>query len=202
MKQLTKSIAVATLAFSLVLPVTTQAAGALPKTASEKPVEISINGQLQTIPADMGKPYLDNTNERVMIPVRYVAEAMNCVVNYVPKTDAQPAGFLIGNRKIFVQMNIGSHEAVLRDNGNSKTVSVDAPALVYDERSYVPVRFISEVLGLTVEWKEEDGKGKVLISGSLEPDRVKEETSKQTDAKGTSTLTVTDKNGQTQVLHY
>lgn len=204
MKKLKKSLVAATLMVSLLTPVVSQAAGSIPKVASAKPVEIYINGQVQNIPDNMGKAYLDSSNGRVMIPLRYVAETMNCVVNYVPKTATQEAGFLIGNRKLFVQMNIGSHDAILRDNETSKTVTVDSPAIVYDERSYVPVRFISEVLGLKVDWKEENNLGKVLITGSLEPDQKSTENKSLniTEKDGKATMTITDKDGQEKTIHY
>ncbi|MBQ6892626.1 MAG: copper amine oxidase N-terminal domain-containing protein, partial [Clostridia bacterium] len=35
---------------------------------------------------------------------------------------------------------------------NGKTVELDAPAFIQNGRTYMPVRFVAEKLGATVDW--------------------------------------------------
>ena len=41
---------------------------------------------------------------------------------------------------------------------NGKDVKLDSPAFIENDRTYTPVRFISEYLGASVEWVEKDQK--------------------------------------------
>lgn len=35
---------------------------------------------------------------------------------------------------------------------NDKSIQMDTSAIIKDDRTYIPVRFVAEALGLTVEW--------------------------------------------------
>ena len=41
---------------------------------------------------------------------------------------------------------------------NGKDVKLDSPAFIENDRTYTPVRFISEYLGASVEWVEKEQK--------------------------------------------
>ena len=47
-------------------------------------------------------------------------------------------------------MQIGSTKAII----NNKVVNLDAPPEIKDGRTFVPIRFVSEALGATVDWNE------------------------------------------------
>ena len=47
-------------------------------------------------------------------------------------------------------LKIGSSTATV----NEETLEIDAPAIIQNSRTLVPVRFISEGLGLTVDWDQ------------------------------------------------
>ncbi|MDN8591538.1 copper amine oxidase N-terminal domain-containing protein [Paenibacillus sp. 11B] len=47
-------------------------------------------------------------------------------------------------------LQIGSSTATV----NGETLEIDAPAIIKNSRTLVPVRFISEGLGLTVDWDQ------------------------------------------------
>lgn len=83
-------------------------------------------------------------NDRTMVPIRFIAEALGATVTYVEET----RGIVIelnGNRII---MNVGSN--IMAVNGVQK--SLDTPPFVENGRTLVPVRAISEGLGKTVTW--------------------------------------------------
>ncbi len=68
---------------SIVLSTSVFAAGKLPKEAADKDINIYINNSIQNIPEDMGKAYLDKTNNRVMVPVRYITENLGANINFL-----------------------------------------------------------------------------------------------------------------------
>ena len=41
---------------------------------------------------------------------------------------------------------------------NGEAVELDSPAFIENDRTYTPIRFISENLGASVEWVEKDQK--------------------------------------------
>ena len=155
-----KKITVLALALSLV-PSVIFAEGALPPSASKVDVNIYINKTLQNVPDKMGKAYIDSKTNRTMVPVRFISEALGATVNFIPELENQKAGFLIGTRGKIIRMNIDENEASVMEKDAEKKVVLDSAAILYDGRSYVPVRFLSEALGFKVEYTD----GNVYIEG-------------------------------------
>ncbi|OLR64217.1 copper amine oxidase N-terminal domain-containing protein [Peptoniphilus porci] len=139
------------------------AVGKLPKEALDKNINIYINNNIQTIPEDMGKAYLDKNTNRVMVPIRYISENMGAQINYYQKKETKTSGILIGAVDVLVEIDINSTKAKVNKEGIDNTVDLDSPAILYDGRTYVPIRFISETLGLSVDWKDDS----VYISGKF-----------------------------------
>lgn len=139
------------------------AAGKLPKEAADKNVNIYINNNIQNIPLDMGKAYLDKTNDRVMVPIRYVSENLGANINFYQKKETKTSGILIGAIDVLVELDIDSTKAKVNKAGVESFVDLDSPAILYDGRTYVPIRFVSETLGLNVDWKDDS----VYISGNF-----------------------------------
>lgn len=148
---------------SIVLSTSVFAAGKLPKEAADKDINIYINNSIQNIPEDMGKAYLDKTNNRVMVPVRYITENLGANINFYQRKDTNTSGILIGAIDVLVELDINSTKAKVNNGGTENIVNLDSPAILYDGRTYVPIRFISETLGLNVDWKNDS----VYISGNF-----------------------------------
>ena len=88
-----------------------------------------------------------NENGRVYVPFRAVFEALDAKVDY-RADDGQIMAEKDGTNVIFkVQQN-----TVTVDNGNANTITIDAPPFIRDGRTYVPVRFAAQTLGLEVGW--------------------------------------------------
>jgi hypothetical protein len=88
-------------------------------------------------------PYINNG--RTMIPLRAVAESLNVLVNW---NDAEKRVELTSTRGTVVRLWIGNTMAQV----DSKTVQVDVPPAITDGRTFIPLRFVAEALGVTVSW--------------------------------------------------
>ena len=58
-----------------------------------------------------------------------------------------------------ILITIGAENAVV----NGKEVKLDSPAFVENDRTYTPIRFISEELGAKVEWIESEQKVVITV---------------------------------------
>lgn len=93
------------------------------------------------------------TNGRTLVPLRAIFEALGATVSWDSKTNMVTAKK--GANEIIVI--VGDSNAYV--NGELKVL--DVPATIVNSRTLVPVRFVSESLGATVDWNEE--KNVVLI---------------------------------------
>lgn len=91
------------------------------------------------------KPFIDD-NGRTQVPVRAVAEILDAKVDWNGQTQTVT---ISQNRKI-VKIVIGSDTMTVDDNA----IKMDTNAIISEERTYIPIRFVAEALGLTVEWIE------------------------------------------------
>lgn len=148
---------------TMLLTTSVFAAGKLPKEASDKNISIYINDSIQTIPEDMGKAYLDKTNDRVMVPIRYISENLGANINFYQRKETNTSGILIGAIDVLVELDINSTKAKINNGVVDSVVNLDSPAILFDGRTYVPIRFVSETLGLNVDWKNDS----VYISGNF-----------------------------------
>ncbi len=148
---------------SMLLSTSVFAAGKLPKDALDKNINIYINNNLQSIPEDMGRAYLDKNTNRVMVPIRYISENLGAQINFYQRKETNTSGILIGAIDVLVELDINSTKAKLNLGEKDSIVNLDSPAILYDGRTYVPIRFISETLGLNVDWKNDS----VYISGKF-----------------------------------
>ncbi len=83
-------------------------------------------------------------NERTLVPIRAVIEAMGGTVSWEQET--QTATLNYGSDEI--RLIIDSTTAYL--NGNAQTIDV-APTII-NERTMLPIRFIAESFGFDVDW--------------------------------------------------
>ena len=110
-------------------------------------LSVQLSGKTLTFP-DV-QPFFENG--RPMVPFRTVAEALGAEVGYDSGTvsaslDGTVCRFAIGGDTLTVSDRVTGK--VL------KTVPLDASPIEKDGRTCVPVRFLAESLGLTVEWDD------------------------------------------------
>lgn len=135
-------------AIALAMMSTLVAVQAAPVSAATN-ITVTVNQKAVSFPDT--KPYLDNN--RVLIPARFVSVALGGTVDYknkvitIKKADGTTITMKINSAKV----NVGG-----------KTVTLDVPAKVVKGRTVVPLRFVSEAMGATVDWNQ--GKSLVAIT--------------------------------------
>ncbi|SKC70497.1 copper amine oxidase N-terminal domain-containing protein [Maledivibacter halophilus] len=92
------------------------------------------------------KPFINKQN-RTVVPVRFIAEALGAKVDWNGETRT----VIIDQDQKHIELAIGAMEAIV----NSETVKFDTKAQIYFDRTFVPLRFVSEALGATVGWNGE-----------------------------------------------
>jgi len=103
--------------------------------------EILVSNKVSTIDV---APFIDKSSGRTLVPVRFVSEALGFNVVYNEKTKE----VTIKNNNTIILIKIGSKVATV----NGKSVTLDVAPVIQNGRTFVPVRFISETMGLKVEW--------------------------------------------------
>ena len=110
-----------------------------PTIEAAEPIKVYLDGELLVFDV---QPQI--INDRTMVPMRVIFEALGAKVDWNDKTktitatkDGLVVKTTIGDKNIYV-------------NGVKKTMDV-APVIV-NGRTLVPVRFVSEALGCDVEW--------------------------------------------------
>lgn len=91
------------------------------------------------------KPFID-TRSRTLVPIRFVSEAMGADVSW--NNDTQTVTIVKNKDTIIYQ--IGDVTALL----NGKIMAFDSIGILKDDRTFVPIRFISELLNCKVDWLE------------------------------------------------
>ena len=104
---------------------------------------IKVNGAAMAFPD--AKPFID-INYRTQVPIAVLARALGAEADW---DDGEQAAY-IKKDGIIIKIVIGSDEMYI---GGEKIVMDTAAALV-DSRTFVPVRYVAQALGLKVEWDE------------------------------------------------
>ena len=110
------------------------------------PIRIIINGQLVAL--DVAPVII---NDRTMVPFRAIFEAFGMDVEW--DSDVNTAiGISEGFR---IELPIGVYTAYI----NGEREYLDTPAIIHDDRTLVPLRFVAESIGAEVVW---DGTSRVI----------------------------------------
>ncbi len=98
-----------------------------------------INGEAKTLDA---API--NRNNRTMLPVRFLANAFG-VDNDGIKWDAATRTATLTNSEVTIVVTIDAPSMTV----NGETVALDSPAIIENDRTYLPVRAIANALGVS-----------------------------------------------------
>ncbi len=118
-------------------------------------ITVKIDGAVLDFPD--ARPFIEDG--RTLVPIRAIAEALGSEVAWDP--DTRIAEFQKGSDIILLQ--IGSRSVTIND----KRHTIDVPAKISEERTYVPLRFVSEALGANVEWVGETRTVLITTDGSV-----------------------------------
>lgn len=147
--EIVKKIGITFLAVILALPMLLLTA---PSASAATAVSIYIDGaRLSTDQAPV------SVQGRVLLPLRAIFEGLGSTVDWNQSTQTVTA--TKSNTTVVLKMK--SRTATI----NGQTVSLDVPAQAIGGRTMVPVRFVSEALGATVNW-DSSAKSVTIFSGS------------------------------------
>lgn len=106
---------------------------------SLKEIKIEINGK--SVVSDVA-PFIDN--DRTLVPIRVISENLGYSVNW----DNQTRKVTVKNNDKSIELTIGRKDV----NVNGNKSSIDVAPMIKDERTFVPLRFISESFDNDVNW--------------------------------------------------
>jgi len=107
----------------------------------DTPIKVLVNSQ--PLVTDVPPVIVDG---RTLVPLRAIFEALGAEVSW--DADTQTVTGTRGN--ITIELQIGSQIAKV----GSATVTLDVPAAIIDNRTFVPARFVAESMGASVNWDE------------------------------------------------
>ena len=91
-------------------------------------------------------------NDRTMLPIRFIAEKLGAKVEWLGDTST----VMISADGIEISLLIGENFATV----NGEKIELDSPSFVENDRTFLPLRFVSENLGAKVLW---NGKTQTVI---------------------------------------
>ena len=94
-------------------------------------------------------PFIEN--DRTLVPMRKVFEAVGAVVTWEEETRTVVVANEVEDDVQFIVLQIGSNIAYVND----EAVELDVAAKIYEDRTFVPLRFVMESMGCEVGWDEE-----------------------------------------------
>ena len=92
-------------------------------------------------------------NDRTMVPMRAIFEALGCSVDWVEENQL----IIAVKGELIISMMIDKVNMPVQNvvTGEGKIVKLDSPPVIVDDRTLVPVRAVSEALGADVDWVED-----------------------------------------------
>lgn len=109
----------------------------------QRPIKIYINGHF--VESDQPPLIWDN---RTFVPVRVIAEDLGAKVDY----NKEDMTVTIRRDKTNILLAIGDDTAWFSDEEKAGPVMLDEPAFLKNNRTYLPLRSISELFGMNVDW--------------------------------------------------
>ena len=104
-------------------------------------VSVTVDGRKVVFPD--AKPFIDE-NGRTLIPVRFVTEDLGATVEW----NAQDREVYIAKDGVYIMIRIDQEMILV----NGRTKAMDTKAIIKEDRTYVPIRYVAEELGATVGW--------------------------------------------------
>ena len=86
------------------------------------------------------------TDGRTLLPVRAVCEALGAKVDWIEESQTVK----ITAENIDISLVIGETFATV----NGEKIDLDSPSFIENDRTYLPIRFVSEKLGADVQWDD------------------------------------------------
>ena len=111
------------------------------------------------------QPFLDASN-RTQVPIRMISEELGATVTWTQSTQIVKIVKKVDGVTTTLSMKIGGKTMTK----NGKLVTMDTAPILVNGRTMVPLRFVSENLGVAVEWIAAENK--VIIRTGLDPGNI------------------------------
>ncbi|OPY57287.1 MAG: putative peptidyl-prolyl cis-trans isomerase [Pelotomaculum sp. PtaU1.Bin035] len=166
----------------IILPGIYPAAAAIDLGKADYNIDVFVNGN-QVGFSDQ-RPFIDTTIGRTYVPLRFVSEALGSGIEW----NEEFQKVTIFKDGLLICLEIGSNMAFVDDHGIQRVIFIDPPELI-NERTMVPLRFISEILGADVKYTfpAEGEKGRIDVD---------EKTASLTDNEDSQVVTIETSKGQ------
>lgn len=105
------------------------------------------------------QPYVDRGANRTMVPLRFTVIELGYEVDW----DDAARRVTIARAGRSVRFTVGSRVALV----NGKETEIEVAPVIWFDRTYVPLRFFAEQLGLTVLWDAEERDVVLFEPGAL-----------------------------------
>ncbi len=118
---------------------------------------VSLNGVLKWVDKDNKNvvPYIEN--DRTMVPLRFISEAFGAEVTWDAET--RTVGIALDETEITMQIDNQSYTI------NGDTAEMDVAPVIREDRTFVPLRFVSEALNKSVYW---NGTTRVVVIAPID----------------------------------
>lgn len=125
---------------------------------SAAPIRVLVNNVLIKFPD--AQPFID-ANGRTQVPARFVSEALGGTVNW----NGDNGTVTITRGTDTITLKVGEQTITL----NGTTKQLDTAALIKQERTFVPLRFVSEALGAGITWEAPIMTAKITTNQVVAP---------------------------------
>lgn len=97
-------------------------------------------------------PYI--SNNRTFVPVRFIVEGFGGQVDYDSNTKVVSINY--NNNNILIPIGSNTIEV------NGKNMEIDAPAVIKNNRTFIPIRFVAEALGMQIDYNSSNREITIL----------------------------------------
>ena len=110
---------------------------------------VSVEGIIKWVDKDNKNvvPYIEN--DRTMVPLRFISETFGADVEWIPET--RTIEIALEDTKITMQLDNRDYQI------NGETKAMDTVPVIREDRTFVPIRFVSEALEKAVYWNGTTG---------------------------------------------
>lgn len=151
MKKIIALFLTITMMFSFIVPV-----------MADEEIKVTVNDK-QIVFTE--KPVMES--DRILVPIRAIAEEMQFDVGWEQSTQEIKLENFNTILTLFVNQNTINKELKFAsdtyDNKNS-SIEIDVPAKIIDDRTYIPLRAITELFGATVNWDQSTSTANIIYN--------------------------------------
>ena len=92
--------------------------------------------------------------DRSLLPLRDFADALGITLGWGSSGEKQHVYMYYNDIKLKFYVNSNKCIIYVDNDDNNKEVYIETPSILYEGTLYVPIRFLTEVLGMQVDWDD------------------------------------------------